>query len=84
MASPKKSEAQKLLDRIHEERLSESQAVEPGYLNINEWAKEWKCARSSAERYIMIGLKKGFIEKKIFKVASGKRYNRVAYYRATK
>jgi len=83
MASSK-SEAQRLLDQIHKERLSESHKVEPGFKSISEWAKEWKCARSSAERYVMIGIQKGLMEKKFFRVANKRRYNRVGYYRAIK
>ena len=83
MASSK-SEAQRLLDLIHKERLSESHKIEPGFKNITEWAKEWKCARSSAERYVHIAMSKGLMEKKIFRVANKRRYSRVSYFRATK
>ena len=82
--APPKSEAQRLLDLIHQERLSESNKVEPGFKDTTQWAKDWKCARSSAERYIMIALKKGLMEKKVFRVANKRRYNRVAYFRAIK
>lgn len=61
--------------------MSEGNKVEPGFKNISEWAKEWKCARSSAERYVMIGVKKGLMEKKVFRIATKKRYSRVGYYR---
>jgi hypothetical protein len=83
MASSK-SEAQRLLDLIHQERLSEVEKIPPGFLNTKEWAKEWGVRRSSAERFIVIGVEKKLMEKKVFRVATNGRYCRVAYYRATK
>lgn len=84
MASPRKSEAQKLLDLIHQERLSETDKIPLGFLSTNDWAKAWDVRRSSAERFIIIALKGGLMEKKTFKVATNGRFCRVSYFRATK
>jgi len=83
MASPK-SEAQRLLDLIHRERLSEVEKIPSGFFNTNQWAKEWGVRRSSSERFINIALKGGLMEKKFFRVATNGRYCRVAYFRAIK
>jgi len=64
--------------------LSEGEKIPPGFFNTNEWAKEWGVRRSSAERFIVIGVEKKLMEKKVFRVATNGRYCRVAYFRATK
>lgn len=83
MASSK-SEAQRLLDLIHKERLSEVEKIPPGFYSVEEWAKKWKRAVSSARTYLDLGAKKGIVEKKVFRVAIGRYYRRMSYYRAIK
>ena len=64
--------------------MAESDKIEPGFLNINDWAKAWSVRRSSAERFIVIAMKKGLMEKKTFRIATKGRYCKVGYFRATK
>jgi hypothetical protein len=83
MASPK-SEAQRLLDLIHQERLSEVDIVPPNFYSAKEWQKKWGIGRTSTRNAINLALKKSIMERKFFRVAIGGDYRRVGYYRATK
>ena len=84
MASPNKSEAQKLLDQIYAEYISERQEIPEGFYTIKEWRKVWGIARSSVERHIQLALKKKLMEKRSFRIVTKNRYCTVAHYRATK
>lgn len=83
MASPK-SEAQRLLDLIYKEKLAEAEKIPDGFLTILEWSKKWGIPKRTAWTHIQFALRKNIMEKKVFKVANGKQYRRMAYYRATK
>jgi hypothetical protein len=83
MASSK-SEAQRLLDLIHKERVSESDKIPPGYHDAKEWQKMWGISRTSTRSAIDIALKKGIMDRKYFRVAINGNYHRVGYYRAIK
>lgn len=83
MASSK-SEAQRLLDLIHKERLSRSDKITPGFYSVEEWAKKWSRAKSSSRTYLDLAVQKGIMEKKVFKIAIGRYYRSMAYFRAIK
>lgn len=83
MASPK-SEAQRLLDLIYSEKLAESDKIPDGFLTVVGWAKKWGIPKRTAATHIAFALRKNIMEKKIFRIANGKQYRRMAYYRATK
>jgi response regulator of citrate/malate metabolism len=84
MASPQKSEAQKLLDKIHEQYLSEKQEIPEGFYTISQWREMWGVARSSVERYIEFALKNKLMEMRRFKIVTKGRYCTVAHYKATR
>jgi len=83
MASPK-SEAQRLLDLIHQERLSEVDKIPPDFYDAKEWQKKWGICRTSTRNALNLAIKKGIMERKFFRVAIKGDYRRVGYYRATK
>lgn len=83
MASTK-SEAQRLLDLIHKERLSEVEKIPKGFYSVEQWAKKWGRARSSSRTYLDIAAEKGIMERRVFRVAIGRYYRRVSYFRAIK
>lgn len=84
MASPKKSEAQRLLDLIHKQYLSEKEKVPEGFYTIKEWKAMWGVARSSVELYMRFAVKNNLMEKRSFRIVTKNRYCKVAHYRATK
>lgn len=83
MASPK-SEAQRLLDLIHQERLSQSEKIPPNFYDAKEWQKKWGISRTSTRNAINLAIEKGIMERKYFRIAINGNYHRVGYYRATK
>ena len=82
--APPKSEAQRLLDLIHQERLSEVDKIPPNFYNAKEWQKKWGIARTSTRNALNLAVKKGIMERKFFRVAIEGDYRRVGYFRATK
>lgn len=84
MASTRKSEAQRLLDLIHEKRIQEADKVEPGYMSVFEWAELWDQSITNVRRLLRIGEEKKLLESKKFKVAKKGRYTKMVFYRAIK
>ena len=82
--APPKSEAQRLLDLIHQERLSEVDKIPPNFYDAKEWEKKWGICRTSTRSALNLAVEKGIMERKFFRVAIKGDYRRVGYYRAIK
>lgn len=79
-----KSEAQRLLDLIHEERMKRWPPAPPGWHPIGHWMKEWGKSRSRAQDYLRVATKAKIMEQRDFVVEIKGRPTKVSHYRATK
>lgn len=84
MASPVKSEAQRLLDKIYEIQQDSREKVPANFYNTRYWAKEWKKSASRTRDYLRIAVKNKLMECRYFVVADGKTARKCAYFKLIK
>lgn len=84
MASTKKSEAQRLLDLIHEQRVQEADKIEPGYKSVFEWAELWDNSITNARKLLRIAEQKKVMESRKYRVAKNGKFVKMTFYRAIK
>ena len=79
-----KSEAQRLLDLIHKERMKSLEPVPAGWYPIGHWMAAWDKSRSRAGDFLRVAVKGKIMEQRDFVVEIKGRPTKVAHYRATK
>jgi hypothetical protein len=79
-----KSEAQRLLDLIHRERMKQLEPVPAGWHPIGHWMKEWDKSRSRCGDYLRLAVSSKIMEQRDFVVEIKGRPTKVSHYRATK
>jgi len=84
MASPVKSEAQRLLDRIYKIQQDSRERVAPNFYNTRHWAKEWGKSLSRTRDYLKIAVKNKLMEPRYFMVADGNTARKCAYFKLIK
>ena len=58
--------------------------VPPGFRLCNDWAKLWNLKRRQAHELLRLGMEKGMIETKKFRIQNGKYLGLVPHYRILK
>lgn len=84
MASPVKSEAQRLLDRLYKIQQDSREKVPPDFYNTHYWAKAWDKSLSRTRDYIKIAVKNKLMEARYFMVADKNTVRKCAYFKLIK
>ena len=84
MASPVKSEAQRLLDKLYQIQQDSREQVPPNFYNTKYWAKQWGKSISRTRDYLRIAVKNKLMEVRYFMVADGKTARKCAYFKLIK
>jgi hypothetical protein len=79
-----KSEAQRLLDLIHKERMKRWEPVPAGWHPIGHWMAEWCKSRSRTGDFLRVAVEAKIMEQRDFVVEIKGRPTKVSHYRATK
>jgi hypothetical protein len=79
-----KSEAQRLLELIHKERMKSLEPVPAGWYPMAHWMKEWDKSRSRTGDFLRLAVSSKIMEQRDFVVEIKGRPTKVAHYRATK
>lgn len=84
MASPVKSEAQRLLDKLYKIQQDSREQVPPNFYNTKHWAKQWNRSISRTRDYIKLAVKNKLMECRYFMVADGNTVRKCAYFKLIK
>lgn len=79
-----KSEAQRLLELIHKERMKSLEPVPAGWHPIGYWMEAWGKSRSRAGDFLRVAVEGKIMEQREFVVEIKGRPTKVSHYRATK
>ena len=84
MASPVKSEAQRLLDKLYQIQQDAREQVPPNFYNTKYWAKQWNKSLSRTRDYLRLAVKNKLMEVRYFMVADGNTARKCAYFKLIK
>lgn len=73
--------ADDLLNLILKERSKDVDAVPPGFLRAEAWAKKWGMERTRTMQLLTYAVEKGHVEKRVFRVMCGIKRCPVTHYR---
>lgn len=79
-----KSEAQRLLELIHKERMKSLEPVPAGWHTIKHWMAVWNKSRSRTGDFLRVAVKGKIMEQRDFILEVNGRPTKVSHYRATK
>lgn len=73
-----------LLALILKERSKEVDAVPPGFLSVDGWAKKWNIQRTRAAELLAYAVTKGVVERQTYRILCGIKRCPVAHFRELK
>ncbi|NDB82266.1 MAG: hypothetical protein EB127_05935 [Alphaproteobacteria bacterium] len=78
-----KSEAQILLEKLHNSTMKVSEQIPDGYYNVEHYAKEWNLSVRQSRSKLNYGVELGFVSKKTFQVNRNGYMKNINYYAKT-
>lgn len=84
MASPVKSEAQRLLDQLYKIKQDSLQKAPPDFNDARYWSKQWGKSLSRTRDYLKMAVENNLMERRYFMIARFGVTRKTAFYKLIK